>query len=283
MKPTSLIFLALALVLFISGFSVCKVAEGMAEAQDIDLFSQSIDKNGDAVYVYNISKDDLSKLSLVFSDVDVNIIGNAEASYVELKNFDINSYKTSLSGAVVTVDGTANFLSSLIDMSGGGFGFKGLRYFFMNKPEDTRPRSVNIYISNTSWLKTVDVKVTSGNVNISDITNAIDYDIEISEGDVLFENVTTSAIADINSANGNVTVKRSNISSLSASINAGDLTIEANGAFSGDTSTYRVQTVDGNVTYNGEDKGEELKIKAADEKNTVKANVTSGNVIINDK
>ena len=135
MKPTSLIFLALSLILLVGGFMVCGVAKSMAKNQGIRIYDQEINKDGDSVYTYNIADDTVTKLALKFSGIDVHIRGSESESYIELKNFDANSYSTTLTGSTVTVDGTVGFMSSLIDMSGGGIRFKGLRYFPKQRTE----------------------------------------------------------------------------------------------------------------------------------------------------
>ena len=42
MKPTSLIFLALSLILLVGGFMVCGVAKSMAKNQGIRIYDQEI-------------------------------------------------------------------------------------------------------------------------------------------------------------------------------------------------------------------------------------------------
>lgn len=61
MKPTSLIFLALSLILLVGGFMVCGVAKSMAKNQGIRIYDQEINKDGDSVYTYNIADDTVYK------------------------------------------------------------------------------------------------------------------------------------------------------------------------------------------------------------------------------
>ena len=181
MKPTSLIFLALSLILLVGGFMVCGVAKSMAKNQGIRIYDQEINKDGDSVYTYNIADDTVTKLALKFSGIDVHIRGSESESYIELKNFDANSYSTTLTGSTVTVDGTVGFMSSLIDMSGGGIRFKGLRYFLMEKPSGDQQKSITVCISRNSGLKSLNVTSEKGDVYLSDIAGGIEYSISTTD------------------------------------------------------------------------------------------------------
>ena len=91
MRPTSMIFLVLSLILIFGGFMTCSIAKSMAASENISIYDQVFDENGDAIYTYNISEQAINKLALTFSDVDVTVVGGASSSYVELKNFDVNA------------------------------------------------------------------------------------------------------------------------------------------------------------------------------------------------
>ncbi len=285
MKPTSLIFLALSVILFVGGFMACGIAKSMAKTQGIKIYDQEINAEGDSVYTYNISDESITKLSLVFADVDVNIIGTAEDSYIELKNFDVNSYKTTLSGSSVTINGTVSFISSMIDMSGGGIQFKGLRYFFLDKPDPDRPKTVNIYISENSGLKSLNVTTEKGTVYCKNLSNPIDYYITTNDSDIVFDKIETISIAELKTTNGNISITTSEIATLSANIENGNLLFEANGAYSANLATYNLMATEGIVTYNGtksEETPGELKITSPAPKCLIKALVTNGNITVND-
>ncbi len=285
MKPTSLIFLALSVVLLIGGFLTCSIAESMAKSRGISIFDQKINDEGDAVYVYNLSDESITKLSLVFSDVDVTVIGTENESYIEMKNFRVNDYRTTLSGSSVTVDGTVSFFSSLIDMSGGGVQFKGLRYFFLEKPDPDRPRSVTVYIAENSGLKNLSVTSTKGTVTCRDLPNAVDYSVNAVDADIRFDRINTISVAELKTTNGNITVKGSEIATLTASIENGNFSVDADGAYSSDLTTYNLVTAEGIVTYNGvvsKETPSELKITSPAPKCLIKATVTKGNITVTD-
>ncbi len=251
MKPTSLIFLALAAVLFFSGWFTCSIASSMADAQGISIYEQTRNKKGDILYVYNLSDAKLSKLSLNFENVDVTVVGSAKSSYVELKNFDPYDYSTTLSGGNVTVDGTVGGISSFIDMSGGGIRFKGLRYFFADKPAAGHKRSVTVYLSDASSLKTLNVSVKKGRVTFKDIWNeSVDYNIDVTEGNITFDTVITQSVINAKTVAGNISVANSECATLNASVVGGTLDIDAT-RYAAEFLSYNVNTANSKLTYNG--------------------------------
>ena len=248
MKPTSYIFLALSLVLLFCGWFTCSVAESMADAKGIQLFEQSINESGDSVYIYNLTDESLSKLSLTFASVDINIIGSSDNSYVELINFDPYDYSTSRSGGSVNVDGTISGLASFIDSSGGGFRFKGLRYFFAKKPQSSIKR-VNVYISDVSELKSLSLSLKKGSVTFKNIGNSVDYNVNVSNGDVVFENVISDTVINVGINNGDLKVKKTECSTLNVNITKGNVYVDASN-YLPEYLSYDVKSTNGSIAYN---------------------------------
>ncbi len=250
MKPTSLIFLALAAVLLFTGWFTCSIASSMADAQGISIYEQSRNKKGDIVYVYNLSDQKLSKLSLNFSNVDVTIVGSAKSSYIELKNFDPYGYSTTLTGGTVSVDGTVSGLSSFIDMSGGGLRFKGLRYFFADKPLKGHKRSVTIYLSDASALENLNLTLTNGNVTVKNVWNeSAIYNITVREGSANFDQITTNHIINVNVSAGNISVANTKAKSINANLVGGNLNVDATN-YAAEFVSYKVVTENSTLNYN---------------------------------
>lgn len=285
MKPTSIIFLALAAVLLFSGWFTCSIAESMADAQGISIYEQTRNKKGDTVYVYNLSDQKLSKLTLEFSNVDVTIVGSAKSSYVELKNFDPYSYSTKLTGGSVTVDGTISGLSSFIDMSGGGLRFKGLRYFFADKPMKGHKRSVTIYLSDASSLKTLNLTLKNGDVTLKNIWNeTIDYNVSVSSGNATFEEVVTTSVINAKVNTGNITVSNTKATTLNASIVGGNINVNTTN-YAAEFVSYNVNAKNGTLTYNDTEVAEgQLKIVTPSDiqQCLIKVDATDANVVIKD-
>ncbi len=285
MKPTSLIFLALAAVLIFTGWFTCSIASTMADAQGISIYEQSRNKKGDIVYVYNLSDQKLSKLSLNFTDVDVTIVGSAKSSYVELKNFEAYDYSVKLSGGTVTVDGTISGISSFIDMSGGGLRFKGLRYFFADKPLKGHKRSVTIYLSDVSSLKTLNLTLRNGNITLKNIWNeTVDYNITVSEGNATFDQVVTTSIINANVSAGNITVSNTKAKTFNAGIVGGSLNVDTTN-YAAEFLSYNVKTANSTLTYNDTAITEgQLKIATPSDiqQCLVKIDATDATVVIKD-
>lgn len=249
MKPTSYIFLALAAVLLFGGIITCTVAESMAKANGTEIFEQKKNKDGDMVYKYELTDEKLSKLELEFENVEINIIGSSDKSYVELKNFDPFQYSTTLSGSTVSVDGTVSGLSSLIDLSGGGIKFKGLRYLFFDKPSASRPRSVNVYITDASQIKTLNLNIKKGSVTLKNINNSIDYNISSQSGKVYLDNIVTESVINLKITNGDVDIINSEFVSLFGDMTGGKISVDMS-TVSPEFISYDVQTENSNIYYN---------------------------------
>ena len=281
MKTTSLIFLAMSLVLLVGGFITCKVAKSMADSKNVKIFDQNFNKNGDTVYNYDLSSSDITKLSLTFHDTDIVFHKTSGKSYIELKNFNVNSYSTKLSGKTVSVDGTADKLSSLIDFSSGGAKFKGLRYFFIDNPDPKRLRSVDIYISDDSLLKTITVTSDGGNVNIDGINGDRDYFVYVNKSDVWLTSIDTSSVAEISVSDGNVDINGSIVGTLAVNVNNGNVTMKSNGHYPTELISYDLNSVSGSVVYNNNDKGGNYKTTSEIQKSLTTIQ-TTGNIFIYD-
>ena len=282
MKPTSMIFLVLSLILMFGGFMTCSIANSMASSQNISIYNTHFDENGDLIYNYALSNTAIHKLALNFSDVDIRIVGNAATSYVELKNFDVNSYRVNFSGGQVTVDGTTGFFSSLLDMSSGGLQFKGLRYFLLDKPDPSRERSVTVYLSSLSDLTSLSVSLQKGSVSFQDIDNALDYNVSLNEADVSFENVVTTSVAAI-SGKANISIISSRFATLNATITGGNMTIRGNDVLTYQHTNYNVSVVEnGSIRYNGGVAGTSFKATSPAPEVNVIVSIKDGSIVIDD-
>ena len=283
MKPTSLIFLVLSLILFFGGYVTTGLAKSMAESSNIPIYEQSFNDTGDAIYTYNISEETISKLSLAFTGVDVTVVGMATESYFELKNFETTTYSTSLSAGVVSVDGDTSFLSSLIDMSDGGVSFRGLRYFLQDKPDPNRPKSVTVYISELSEIKSIAISLTQGSVTFKNIPNSFDYSINVTEGNVVLDNVDTTAVANISVAKGDVNISNSEITALTVTQEEGATLLNGVNDYAPEKTTYDLNAADtGTVRYNGVPVGYEYKATAPAQQNRIKIASKNGTITVLD-
>ena len=282
MKPTSYIFLVMSLVLFLGGYFTCGIAETMAASSSTPIFDQTFNDEGDAVYTYNLSGEQNTKLSLTFANVDVRVIGTATESYVMLKNFDVNNYTAALSAGTVKIDGTASFLSSLIDMSDGGLKFKGLRYFLLEKPNPERARSVTVYISELSDLTTVSLTLTNGNVTFENLPNSLDYNVSLSGGNVSFTNVYSRSVANLSVTNGDVSIVNSEISGITVNQDKGNFSYTTADSASSELTSYDLRVEQGTVQYNGVAVNSPYKVTSPAPNSVIRVTMKEGLIRVND-
>ena len=284
MKATSFIFLVLAAILLFGGIVTCSLAETMAKAQNVSIFEQTTDEDGNSVYVYELTDEKLSRLNLNFSEVDVTIIGSAKESYVELKNFNPYDYATTLSGSTVTVDGTVSGLSSIIDLSGGGFRFKGLRYLFTDKIDKNAKRSVTVYISDSCDISSFSLNLEKGNVTFSNIYNKIDYNVYVNSGNVTFNTVSTESVINLDVNSGNITVENTECVTFNANLASCRLSIDLS-QYNYNFITYNVKTENSSVVHNGglDDDGQfKVTVSTDLQKNMVKVDAIDSEIILYD-
>lgn len=254
MKPTSLIFLVLSVVLFFGGMVTCGVASSMADAQGIAIYELENDGEGNLVYSYPLADERVSKLSLNFADVDVTIIGNAEESRIELYNFDVYSYAVTVSGSSISVDGTVNMMSSMIDLSNGGLRFKGLRYFFVDKPDATLKKHVTVYLSDVSELASLSLTTSNCVVTVKDVTQTIDYKGAIYSGMLLLDGIKTESVVDLYLEESHLTLHNSLITTLDVAQKGGSITLTMNHSeLPREQITYEITSETGTITVNGSD------------------------------
>lgn len=252
MKPTSLIFLALSVVLFFGGLLTCGMASSMADAEGVSIYELKKDEEGDLVYTYELTDERVSKLSLTFSGVDVTVIGNAEKSYVELENFDVYSYAVTVSGSSVSVDGTVNLMSSMIDLSNGGLRFKGFRYFFVDSPASSAPKRATVYLSAETELSALTLNVKQGSVTIKDLDRTVDYTANITDGALLFDGIRTDSVANLYLENSSLTVNNSLFTTLDVVQKGGTIALSMNhGELSQERITYEITNETGITRING--------------------------------
>ena len=144
MKPTSIIFLCLSVLLVVGGIVTCYIASGMARDAGIELFETSSDIEGNNIINNELDADGLNKVSLILKNADVAIHGGAESSYIELVNYGTNTYSYAVSNGILSVDESVGFLS-LLNFTDTSVSFGGLRQYLKWRGKSGEPRSVNIY------------------------------------------------------------------------------------------------------------------------------------------
>ena len=294
MKPTSIIFLIISLVLVILGFIVTGVAERLGEADDIQLV---VDTSGDEEsrkFIYSYSGDNIAKISLGLKNAKVNIIGGAESPYIELINFPDGMYEFSSSNRVITVNDNIDFVS-LSGIAAIASNFNGLRGFVNHFKMSKLEKTVNVYLCQEYPVNVIDCKAVSGEINIENCISFADYNVTVERGTVTVSNVDTSSSLNIILNEGSASVDGGNISMFNATLETGSLTVGANieqmkvniatGDFickypgSLDSTSLKLFTNVGKITIDGVQHGGYKESTALSEK-VIHVNVGAGDIDI---
>lgn len=276
MKPTSIIFLVLSVILVIAGCITCGVAKGMAAKDGIELFEETVDDFGNTVYRVDIGNDNYSKIDLEISDGDVNIIGGSAESYIEVINFKANTYTLSTAGSTVSFRDSISILS-LFTSTEGNIGFKGMRYFFTGGGKSGEGRKVNVYLASDYDMTSMNVSVRNGNLSVSDLETTADYKISAENGTAKFINVRNSSDFQYTGNKGKLILENTIFRNLEAYVEESDIEIRT---AIYDQTSFEINAENGAVYVNGENKGDVFSMTSASLSSTVNAQMKKGNVII---
>ena len=276
MKKTSIVFIIISILLIITGVILRSQAVSVAKNENVDLFKQNLNKNGDLVEAVSFPWENTNKINISMDNTDINIIGNSDRCYAEIINFNSLEYTAYNSNRAFTVE--EDIISSLIGRAqSGDFKFEGIRNYFRFDKHNSK-KVINIYLSPKSTVKVFDIKINNGNVSVKDINFVCDFDISINKGNVNFKNTPNVSLV-------KTYVKTGNVSLDNMCISASQIIIE-NGYINFTTPSeciynYSVESETGTIKYNNESyKG---KFKQESENNTCvfNAHVGVGNIVIN--
>ncbi len=202
MKPTSIIFLIVSVLLIISGIITMGVANRLGAAEGIVLAETPGDSDEHTV-TYEYENGSVLKITASVRDADVNIIGGAARSYVELINFFEGTYELTESNRVLTVRDSVD-LTSPDGIASFAMNFKGLRGIVNQINSMGLKKTVNIYLSDVYPVNVVECSVGEGSVIITGNKSATDYIINIEKGNIQLTDVTTTSKLDATIVEGGV-------------------------------------------------------------------------------
>ena len=207
MKPTSVIFLIVSVLLACMGVILCMTASSIANEQGVGLFDQVGDGEDNYIHSETFSEEELKKIVIKVSDVKVNVIGGAEESRIELVNFPNNSYQIQAGRSTLQISDNAG-ISGIIDLDNLKINFNGFRDYLHYVFEDTvREKSLNLYLTDNADLVNLNITTTTGDISVADLSTGCDFKIVITNGVVDFVNVATDSSVQIEateSANINI-------------------------------------------------------------------------------
>ncbi len=177
MKPTSIIFLVVSVLLIVGGIITCAIAKDIAITDGYTLFN---DAEGGGTYVrHDFQASGIMKVEMNVTDAEINIYGGAEESYIEFFNFRDGLYTLASTGNTITLDEIPN-LKSLMSFQ-GGFSFSGMRYFLRFGNVASGPKKVNVYIGADSSMKIISVAGDNCTVSVDKLGVRADLHITADE------------------------------------------------------------------------------------------------------
>lgn len=203
MKPTSVIFLIVSILLACVGFLLCITASSMATEQGIGLFSQIGDEDDNYVATQTFTEEDLKKIVIKVSDVNVNVIGGAEEGKIELVNFMNNSYNIQAGRSTLQISDNSG-ITGIIDLENFKINFGGFRdylhYLFdFIEGNEKKEQILNVYLTDEADLVNFNITVGDGDITLSHMQTECDYKIVLANGVVEIDDVTTDSSIQIES------------------------------------------------------------------------------------
>jgi hypothetical protein len=212
MKPTSVIFLIVSILLACVGLLLCITASSMATEQGIGLFTQIGDEDDNYVATQIFTEEDLKKIVIKVSNVNVNVIGGAEESKIELVNFMNDSYNIQAGRSTLQISDNSG-ISGIIDLENFKINFGGFRdylhYLFdFIEGNEKKEQILNVYLTDEADLVNLNITVGDGDITLSDMQIDCDYKIVLASGVVDIANISTDSSVQIESTvSSNIEIK----------------------------------------------------------------------------
>jgi len=279
LKATSIVFLVISVILVISGNIMRSEAIKRADADNIELFSQELDKNGNLAEYTEFSDSSTNKINITLKDTDVNIIGNSERSYVEVLNFNAIEYSVYSNNTALNIEN--DLISSVVGRAeGGSISFNGVRDYvrdYIDKVEHNKEKIVNIYLSKNAEIKIFDIKLENGNINFENISSTSDYIISVEKGDVTVRNTPVISLFKIDCNKGllnlvNTFVTKAEINLKNGNVNFTSLVDKI--------YNFDIEAETGDITVNNEKKKGTFKTELETYDASFSAHIGVGNINI---
>ncbi len=222
MKPTSIVFLIIAVLLIVGGMITCSVAKDIALTDNYTLFHETED--GSTYIRYDFAAKDISKIELLITDAEITVLGGEEESYIEFINFREGLYTLSTSGKVISMDEMPD-LKSIFSLQ-SGFSFAGMRYILRSGTLDLGPKKVIIHLNDETVLKILAVEADNCVLKTESIQYPFDIQLKANESAVLEAvELRTACALDIQASKTELKLQRCNFNNVE--IHADSASIEA--------------------------------------------------------
>ena len=181
MKPTSIIFLVLSLILIVTGYISMEMATTLAENDGTGLYADdTLDEDGNRLSTVLFNSNDYDKIEINVSDATVYLLRGDEEKVV-FKNYTEGSHTEIKSGVSYVI---SDNLSAIDMITSGKFNltFKGLRHYWHDREILSRPKEVFVYTTENTALNSVEIRLGKGTVKIVDYEAAFDVMAYVTDG-----------------------------------------------------------------------------------------------------
>ncbi len=223
MRPTSVIFLIISILLACVGGMLCLTAVSTAEESGEALFETVKGEDGNYIITKYFgltdsenpdnasSKNNIKKMAFAFENVDVEIIGGQKDNKIEFYNFTdgMFSYKTSVGGALSVED--LNGLLKMVSFGTSGINFKGFRNLLFYKQYADLDRKVVIYLKDESNVTNISCSVKDGSISVKSLANATDITLSSESGDISIDSLADHSSLNIDVKSGSVSVSNTKL------------------------------------------------------------------------
>jgi DUF4097 and DUF4098 domain-containing protein YvlB len=224
MKPASIIFLVLSVLIVLGGFALCNEAEERAAAQGIELFTISKDADGNRVSVMEYDPAKMQKISVNLKKGNVYVREGDEYK-VEIYNLFEGAYIKGTSSNMLQINDTLGVVD-IIKEGGQGISFSGLRNILHDIKLEESEKWINVYVPAGTPLNAIQITVLEGNVVFDGIhETSADIILKAENGDILVRDTSTHARMQIESISGNTDISGSFASDLRVKSASGDIKV----------------------------------------------------------
>ena len=166
MKPTSIIFLIVSVLLACVGLLLCFTATSIAANEGTAIFSQTGSAETGYNYTTSFTFDETktAQISFDLGDVDVFVCPTSDQSRIELVNFPEGTYKYAETKTSVKITDNAS-LENMLDLENFQINFNGFRdYLHWYRYRNNR-KAVYLYIGNPEHLTKISI-ASEGNITV---------------------------------------------------------------------------------------------------------------------
>lgn len=278
MKPTSVIFLILSIILIAAGIITCYAADNIAKANGIDLLYSATDEDNNVIDTHDFSKNAIDKLSVNIENANIYVYGQSDESKIVLYNFNQNTITYSMNNKTISIESSGSFVP-LFKITDNGISFNSLRnlMFSSERQVENKSKKIEIYLSESDNIKNFSINLSSGNIILKNLNQSADYNLSVDSGNISMFNVSTTSKLDVNLAIGDLELRDVSFANAVMNVDYGNISqnITDNGKLS-----YEYSTSNGSISVNNTKQNKVYRITSDDVESSLTAEVENGDIIL---